>query len=57
MATSIITGTSISGSLTGTGSFDKIQEKNSVGQAVNITQNAGDVALYAISPSENIAKF
>ena len=57
MATSIITGTSISGSLTGTGSFDKIQVKNSVGQAVNITQNAGDVALYAISPSENIAKF
>ena len=54
MATSIITGTSISGSLTGTGSFDKIQVKNSVGQAVNITQNAGDVALYAISPSENI---
>ena len=57
MATSIITGTSISGSLTGTGSFDKIQVKNSVGQAVNITQNAGDFALYAISPSENIAKF
>jgi len=53
MATSIITGTSISGSLTGTGSFDKIQVKNSVGQAVNITQNAGDVALYAIVIEDN----